>query len=120
MKVVQSCLDAAKPFGNFMSRDCFYDSTDEVDGDENDHNTSSSYRSSSNHKKRRWNRRNVCVKYIGCSDGESLSTDYIGNTSCLLAFSKVAAALKASLDIEIGCSFAPPPAISFGDYSTGS
>ena len=43
MKVVQSCLDTAEPFGNFISRDCFYDSTDEVDGDENDHNTNSSW-----------------------------------------------------------------------------
>jgi serine/threonine protein kinase len=90
LQVVHQCLEAAKPFANFSSRDCYYYEAG-VNGDVMN-------------RKRRKIMMDECKVMHG--DGSAKST--------LLAFSKVMCALRASLEIEKERIFAPPPSLSFG------
>ena len=90
LELVHQCLEAAKPFGHFNSRDCFY------------------YKASDDGNEMSRKRRKIVMD--GCKtmhgDGTAKST--------LLAFSKVMCALRASIEIERERIFAPPPSLSFG------
>ena len=92
IRVVYTCLEAAKPFQNFNSRDCFYYDA------EDDEEESSAHRT----------RRRINV------EGNSTARGGGASKSVLLEFSKVICALRASLAIERERTFAPPPALSFG------
>jgi len=94
LRVVHQTLEAAKPFDNFISSDCFY--FENKDGNDEDIR----YR-----KKRK-----ITIASKDTIDGDATSR------STLLAFSKVSCALRALMEIEKERLFAPPPALSF---STG-
>ena len=88
IRVVYQCLEAAKPFYNFNSRDCFY------------------YEAENSNESQRKRRKIIIEDNIGSKE------DRISN-SILLEFSKVISALRISLEVEREKIFAPPPTLSF-------
>jgi len=108
MRLVQQCLDAAKPFGNFTSRNAFYH---DDQGTVDDQLVSSVLQQSSR------KRRKLCVT----PGPDDVAEEKVNATtkSGLVSFAKVIFALRALLGIEREKNFAPPPAISFGG-DTGS
>ncbi len=98
LRIVYQCIEAAKPFGNFCSRDCFeYECGDDDDGEGEN----------GGRVRRSRKRRRINVN-------ETSSSQSYSSKSSLLAFSKVFCALRASLDMERERIFAPPPTLSFG------
>jgi hypothetical protein len=90
LQLLYQCLEAAKPFDNFNSKDCYYHNTeDDEDLFER-------------------KRRKIVMDGIQESQGDGSAK------STLLAFSKVMCALRASLENERERIFAPPPSLSFG------
>mmetsp|Transcript_4909 Transcript_4909/g.7199 ORF Transcript_4909/g.7199 Transcript_4909/m.7199 type:complete len:788 (+) Transcript_4909:22-2385(+) len=94
LRLVHQCIEAAKPFGNFCSRDCFY--FEGNNDDQIDHHAS--------RKRRR----------ISVDENKIIDKSNSSAMSSMLAFSKVSCALRALLDREREKIFAPPPALSFG------
>jgi tau tubulin kinase len=93
LRLVHQTLEAAKPFDNFISSDCFY--FEDKDG-----------RDDVRYRKKR----KITIASKDTIDGDATSR------SPFLAFSKVSCALRALFEIEKERLFAPPPALSF---STG-
>lgn len=94
LQLLHQCLEAAKPFNNFNSRDCFYylqldDGSDDEDLFER-------------------KRRKIVMEETRESRGDGSAK------STLLALSKVMCALRASLENERERIFAPPPSLTFG------
>lgn len=94
LQLLHQCLEAAKPFDNFNSRDCFYYHPDDDDGDDDDLFERK--------------RRKIVLEESRESRGDGSAK------STFLALSKVMCALRALLENERERIFAPPPSLSFG------
>lgn len=99
LQLLHQCLEAAKQFGNFSSKDCFYFNSNEGDDGYDDDDDDDLFERK---------RRKIVLEETRESRGDGSAK------STLLALSKVMCALRSLLENERERIFAPPPSLSFG------